>query len=258
VGSHRRHTRSSHNRHDRSSAHRPKTTAATTSLVSSATAYPVIELGKISARTCVYALLVVTLAAGVVAIATENDFALAQQPCQVQLGSPNLSTQQYYFYGGNFQLTLPVSASCSFYAGQLYATASAYDTTYGTNVGIAQTVLSSTYGGYGYIGQLTFTMPTSVQGHLVQFYVSVYGSQNGYYGGYYGSTLLAQTSPTFIVAPTYYQGYPTYPSYPTSPSYQPYPNYPSYYYGPNYYGYYSHYRYYCRSWNNNYCYRPPR
>jgi hypothetical protein len=224
----------------------------------------VIELREISAKTCFHALLVVMLTAGVVAMATDSSLALAQQPCQVQLGSPNFSMQQYYYYGGNFQLTLPVSASCSFYAGQLYATASAYDTTYGANVGIAQAVLSSTYGGYGYIGQLTFTMPTSLQGHLVQFDVSIYGNQNGYYGGYYGSSLLAQASSTYIVTPYYYQGYPTYPSYPTSPSYQPYPNYPSNNYGPNYYWYYSHNRYYyqpyCRSWNNNYyyCYSPHR
>jgi hypothetical protein len=184
----------------------------------------------------------------------------------VQLGSPSVSTQQYYYYGGNFQLTIPVSASCSFYAGQLYATSSAYDTTYETLVGTAQTVLSSTYAGYGYIGQLTFTMPTSVQGHMVQFWVSIYGSQNGYYGGYYGSYPLAQVSSTFIVNPIYYQGYPPYPSYPTYPSYPPYgtypqhpsfPGYPEYYYGPNYYpnGYYV-YHYYCRSWNNNYCFWP--
>jgi len=180
--------------------------------------------------------------------------------------------QQYYYYGGNFQLTLPVSASCSFYPGQLYATGSAYDTTYGMSLGVAQTVLSSTYGGYGYTGQLTFTMSTSVQGHSVQFWVSIYGSQNGYYGGYYGygGSLLAQTSFTFVPNPISYQGYPAYPSYPNYPTYPSYPAYPTnpqspyypgYYNGPNYYWYYYYrngyrYHYYCRSWSNNYCYPP--
>ena len=218
------------------------------------------------------------MAAGVVAIATNNSVAVAQQPCQLQLGEANVSMQQYY-YGGNLQLTLPVSASCSFYAGQLYATGSAYDTTYGTNLGTTQTVLGSTYGGYGYTGQLSFTVPPSAQGHSVQFWVSIYGGQNGYYGGYYGGSgsLLAQASSTFVVNPIYYQGYPAYPSYPSYPNYPTYPSYPSYpsfpqypqypqypyypgyYYGSPYYWFYYRggyrYHYYCRSWsNNNYCY----
>jgi hypothetical protein len=223
----------------------------------------VIELEDKFAKTCTYALLVVMLAVGVVAIATNNSFALAQEPCQVQLGAPNVSTQQYY-YGGNFQLTLPMSASCSFYADQLYATATAYDTTYGTYVGTTQAVLTATYGGYGYTGQLTFTMPASASGDSVQFQVSIYGSQNGYYGGYYGNSLLAQTTSTFVIAPSYYQNYPTYPSYPSYPNYPNYPSYPSNpnypgpYYGQNYYWYYYHngyynQHYYCKSWNNNYC-----
>lgn len=203
------------------------------------------------AKTCAYALLMALLATGVVAVATNNSFALAQ-PCQAQIGSPNVSTLQYYYYGGNFQVSVPVSASCSFYAGQLYASGTAYDTTYNVNIGTANTVLNPTYGGYGYTGQLTFTLPISSQSHSVQFSVSIYGTQNGYYGGYYGN-LLAQTSSTFVIGPSYYQGYPAYPyystpSYPYSSYYPYYPSYPSYpsypYYYSNYYhngGYYYHY-----------------
>jgi hypothetical protein len=219
------------------------------------------------AKTCTYAVLVSLLAIGVVAVATGNNFATAQQPCQVQLGSPTIANQ-YYYYGGNFQLTLPASASCSYYAGQLYATASAYDTNFGTSLGTAQTVLSSTYGGYGYTGQLSFTLPTSASGHSIQFSVSVYGSQNGYYGGYYGSSLLAQTTSTFVVGPSYYQSYPSFPTYPSysTPSYPTYPTYPSYpsnnYYGSPRYsqnqgGYYymgGYYNYYHNSGSyNSYC-----
>jgi hypothetical protein len=219
------------------------------------------------AKTLTYAVLVSVLAIGVLAVASGNSFAAAQQPCQVQLGSPNVSNQ-YYYYGGNFQLTLPVSASCSYYAGQLYATGSAYDTNYGTSVGTTQAVLSSTYGGYGYTGQLTFTLPTSASGHAIQFSVSVYGSQSGYYGGYYGTSLLTQTTSTFVVGPSYYQAYPpssTYPTYPsyTTPSYPTYPSNPSnYYYGnprysSNQAGYYNmggYYNYYHNSGSyNNYC-----
>jgi len=226
------------------------------------TAVTVTELREKIGKTCAYALLVVMLATGVAALASSSGFALAQQPqqpCQVQLGYPNVQTQAYYYYGNIFQLTLPVSASCPFYAGQLYAAGSAYDTAYGMNVGTAQTVLSSTYAGYGYTGQLTFTMPTSVAGRSVQFSVFIYGSQNGYYGGYNGGPPLAQAWSTFTIPSTYYQGYPSYPSLPSYPSY---PYYPGYYYGPNF----SYYYYpYCRSWNyngywnhNDYCYWPRR
>jgi len=221
------------------------------------------------AKTCTYALLITLLAAGVVAIATNNSFVFAQ-PCSAVLGSPSYSSQQYYYYSGTFQITVPVSASCPFYAGELYATGTAYDTTYNTNLGSANTVLNPTYGGYGYTGQLTFTFPTSAQSHSIQFSVSIYSNQNqnqyyGYYGGYYGTSLLAQTSSTFVIGPSYYQGYPTYPAYPSysppsSPYYPTYPYYSGngYYYSSNYYysyyhysGYYHHNRYYCRSWR--YC-----
>jgi hypothetical protein len=220
-------------------------------------------------KSCKYALLVTILAASVVAIAANNSFALAQ-PCQAQLGPPNASTQQYY-YGGNFQVTLPVSATCSFYSGQLYATGTAYDTTYNVNIGAANTALSSTYGGYSYAGQLTFTLPTSAQSHLVQFSVSVYSAQTGYFGG----SLLATTSSTFVVGPSYYQSYPAYPTYPTQscpsyPSYPYYPSNPSYPYSPgwgyysncNYYyyrsgGYYNNNHYYCSPGRNR-CVPPPR
>jgi len=219
------------------------------------------------ARTCTYAALVLMLTVGVVAVGTNPNLVLAQ-PCQAQLGSPNVSSQSYY-YGLNFQVTVPVSASCSFYAGQLYASGTAYDTSYNTNIGTANAVLTSTYAGYGYTGQVTFTLPTSEQSHAVQFSVSVYGTQNGYYGGPYGG-LLAQASATFVVGPSYYQGYPLYPSYtpPSSSSYPTYPAYPAYavnpyYSGSRYYqnqggyyymrGYYNYYHYGGASHNGNYC-----
>jgi len=214
------------------------------------------------AKICSYTLLIAILTAGVVAMATNNTLVLAQ-PCQAQLGPPNVSTPQFYYYGDNFQVSVPVSASCSFYGGQMYATGTAYDTSYNANVGTANTALNPTYGGYGYTGELTFTLPTSSQSHSVLFSVSIYSTQYGYYAGYYGGSLLAQTSATFVVGPSYYQGYPTYPSYSYYPSYPSYPNYPwnGNYYGSNYYNYYPnvgyyYYHYYCRSsrwpWRN-YC-----
>jgi hypothetical protein len=209
------------------------------------------------ARTSTYTALIFILAVGVLAVAANANFVLAQ-PCQAQLGSPSVSPQPYY-YGPDFQVTVPVSASCSFYAGQLYASGTAYDTIYNTNIGTANTVLTSTYAGYGYTGQLTFTLPISEQSRPVQFLVSVYGTQNGYYGGPYGG-LLAQTLATFVVGPSYYQGYPLYPSYtPSTPSYPVYPTYPAYpAYAVNPYNSGSHYyqnqggNYYMRGFYNYY------
>jgi len=232
--------------------------------------WTVIKLKEKLARTCTYAALVLVLTVGVVAVGTNPNLVLAQ-PCQAQLGSPNVSSQPYY-YGLNFQVSVSVSASCSFYAGQLYASGTAYDTTYNANIGTANTVLTSTYAGYGYTGQLTFTLPISEQSRLVQFSVSVYGTQSGYYGGPYGG-LLAQTSATFVVGPSYYQGYPLYPTYTpsyTAPSYPAYPSYPTYpayavnpyNSGPHYYqnqgGYYfmrGYYNYYHNGAprSSNYC-----
>ena len=232
------------------------------------------------AKTCSYAVLVLALAIGVVAVATNNSLALAQ-PCQALLASPNVYGQQYYYYGPNFQVTVPVSATCSFYPGQIYATGTAYDLTYNTNIGTANTVLTPTYSGYASTGQLTFTLPTSAQAHPVQFSVSIYSTPNGYYGGYYGyypGSLVAQTSSTFVVGSNYYQSYPSnpiyssyptpsypiYSSYPTS-SYPTYPTYPSNYYyssprytqnqGGYYYmgGYYNYYHNGGSYNNNNYC-----
>ena len=190
-------------------------------------------------KTCGYSVLVLALAIGIVATATSSSFVLAQ-PCSAIVGSPTVVVQQPYYYSGNFQVTVPVSTSCSFFVGQLYATGTAYDTSYNTNLGTTSEVLTPTYSGYGYTGQLTFTFPTSAQSHSVQFSVSVYTSQNGYYyGGPYGS-LLAQTASTFVIAPSYYQSYPSYPTYPTYPTYPSnYPSYPSYTSTPN--GYYSRY-----------------
>ena len=215
------------------------------------------------AGTCSYAVLILALTIGVVAVATGNNLVSAQ-PCTAQLGSPSALTQQYL----TFQVTVPVSATCPFNAGQLYATGTAYDTVYNSNIGTANTALSGTYGGYGFSGQLLFNLPTSAVSHPVQFSVSIYSAQPGYYQ-YYGGSLLTSTSATFVLGPSYlnsYQNYPypyysTYPTYPTYPGYVYYPgNY--YYYSYPYYnqyrgGYYYYYRnggyYYNHRCSGKYC-----
>ncbi len=204
------------------------------------------------ARTCSYAVLILALAIGVLAVTTSNGLVSAQA-CTAQLGPPTTTNQQYY--GSNLQVTVPVSTSCSYYTPQLFATGTAYDTTYDTNIGTANTVLSVAYGGYGSSGQLQFSLPPSAVSHPVQFSVSIYGSQPGYWQQYYNS-VLTTTSETFVIGPSYlnsYQSYPynptyptyatyptyptysTYPTYPTYPTYRSYPTYPNYYQGNNYY-----------------------
>ncbi len=161
------------------------------------------------ARTCSYLVLVLVLSIGVVAAATSNSLVSAQSSCVAQLGTPTSSLQQYYASG--FQVTLPISYNCPFYNGQVYATGTAYDTTYNSNIGTANTALSSTYGGYGFNGQLQFTLPVSSLSHPVQFSVSIYSTQTGYYQQYYGGSLLTSTSATYVVGPGYVAGYQNYP-----------------------------------------------
>jgi len=205
-------------------------------------------------KTCRYAALIFALIIGVFTLASSNSLVSAQ-PCTAQLGSPSMSVEAYYV--SNFEVTLPVSTACSFYTGPVYAAGTAYDTTYNSNVGTANAVLSANYGGYVFNGQLVFNLPASVQSHSVQFSVSIYSTQTayaqGYYGApYYGGTLLATASETFALEPSVYQnGYPYYPTYP-SYSYPTYPSY-SYYYPGNYYystPYYSGGYYYSNNYNN--------
>jgi hypothetical protein len=210
-------------------------------------------------KKCNYALLIIALTVGIVAVATNGSLVLAD-PCTAQLGYPVMAAQQYY--GSNVQVTVPVSATCSFYAGQLYAVGTAYDATYNSNVGTANTTLNAIYGGSSFSGQLQFNLPISTQTHSVQFSVSIYNAQTGYNQPYYGGAPLAITSETFVVSPSNYQS--SYPYNPLYPSYPYYPGY-NYYYVPYPYhnpnsGSYYHYYYYnggyfnyrhCNNWKNS-------
>ena len=160
------------------------------------------------ASTCAYAVLIAILAAGMVAVATNDNFASAQT-CSAQLGTPSLSSQPYY-YGGTLQVTVPVSASCSAYVGPLYAIGTAYYN--GANVGTGNTALTPSSNGFS--GQLTFNIPTSASYNSLQLSASIYS--NG--------SLLTTASTTYNLN---YSGYP-YSGY--------YPYYP-------YYGYYNGYQY---------------
>ena len=188
-------------------------------------------MGQKYGKTCAYALLTAILVTGVVAIATNNSFVLAQ-PCSAQLGSPNVYAQQYE---SDFEVTVPVSAACSSYTGPLYAIGAAYDN--GVSVGTANTLLNPTYDGSGFSGQLSFTLPISIQYGSLQFSASIYSTQNGYVG-----SLLATTSSTYVFGYSYYPYYSYYPSYPyywNYPNYSSSSNYPSYQHNSGWSSHYS-------------------
>jgi hypothetical protein len=146
-------------------------------------------------------LLALLLAAG---IAIANSPIVSAQSCNVSLGTSSLTSTQYD-YNSYVGVNTPVSVSCSYYAGQLYAVGNAFDTSSNINLGSVSTTLTSTYGGYS--GHLTFRLPPSTFGHEVRLLVSVYGSPYGYYGNSNGQ-LLAQAAQMVKLTVNYQNGYP--------------------------------------------------
>src|SRR5208282_3588808 len=141
--------------------------------------------------------LVFFLAAAVFSASSSPVF--AQTPCIAQTSYPVVSTPQY---NSNIAVTVPVSTSCSYIVGPLFAVGDAYDTTISTDLGTVSTGLSSVGGG-SYTGQLLFSLPTSTLGHTVQFSVSIYNNNNGQSG-----SPLATTSQSITIGASYYQSYP--------------------------------------------------
>ncbi|MGO9645054.1 MAG: hypothetical protein ACLPY5_09935 [Candidatus Bathyarchaeia archaeon] len=122
----------------------------------------------------------------------------AQTPCIAQASYPAVSSPQGNY---NFAVTVPVSASCSYTVGPLYAVGDAYDTTVSTDLGTVSTGLSLVGGG-SYSGQLLFSLPASTVGHTVQFSVSIYNNYNGQSG-----SPLATTSQSITIGSSYNQSY---------------------------------------------------
>ena len=118
--------------------------------------------------------------------------------CTAQLVSP-LSTT---YYNENGQIVVPVSATCSFTGGQLYAVGNAADL-FGTNLGSTNTVLTSVNGGNVFNGQLIFTIPLSIRSDTVQISVSIYSN------GPNGSSLTSAAQTIQVISLSHY-GYPGY------------------------------------------------
>ena len=128
------------------------------------------------AKTRNYAILAIVLIIAIIAVGA-NSSPVAADPCIAQLNYPVMPTAYSY---SNIPIVVPMSATCTtYYSSQLYATGNAYDVTSNVGLGSVSTVLQSTDGGSTFNGQLAFNLPTSTQGHTVQFSVSIYNGQYG-------------------------------------------------------------------------------
>jgi hypothetical protein len=186
------------------------------------------------------------LLAASAAVASNSSLVYAQS-CNASLGTSSLTSTQYY-YNSYLGINTPVSAYCPFYGGQLYAVGDVFDTSANLDLGSVNAMLTPTYGGNTYTGQLLFNLPPSIIGHQLRIMVSVYGGQYGYYGNGNGQ-LLATAGQMVKVNVTYQGSYPNgncymnyncYGYYPNGNCYQKYNCYPNYcsqasYCYPNYY-----------------------
>jgi hypothetical protein len=139
----------------------------------------------------IWMIMAVALAMGVMA-AGINSAPVAADSCTAQLTYPVMPT---VYAGSDVPIVVPLSVTCSTYYGtELYATANAYDTTSGTNLGSVSVNLPSVDGGNVFQGQVSFNLPPSTQGDTAQISASIYATQ-------YGSPITT-TSISFPVAST--------------------------------------------------------
>jgi biotin operon repressor len=131
---------------------------------------------------------------------------VSAQSCAEQLGYSSLSTTQYY-YNSNIAITVPVSATCSYVATQLYAAGNAYDVSSQRNLGSVSTQLTIASGNT-LTGQLVFNLPPSIIGHQLQVTVLVYsGYSYGYGYGGNGVPLATATQLLRVNVNNYQNGY---------------------------------------------------
>jgi hypothetical protein len=166
------------------------------------------------------------------------------QSCNASLGSSSLTSTQYY-YNSYVGINTPVSAYCSSYGGQLYAVGDVFDTSANVDLGSVSTMLTPSYGGNTYMGQLLFSLPPWIVGHQLRIIVSVYGGQYGYGNG--NGQLLAMAGQMVKVNVSYQNGYPNG----NGNCYMNYNCYGNYQNG-NCYQNYNCYQYYCNQ--ASYCY----
>jgi len=147
--------------------------------------------------------IITTLVSGMVYVRS----VAAQSPCVAQISYPFTSTTQNP--NSNVAVTIPVSATCSFNGGQLYAVGDAFDNATNTALGSVLATLPSK-GGNQFNGQLIFIIPAADRGHPVHFEISIYSDQPNINVNFSGgqqaisnTSLLATTSAQFVVMPEF-------------------------------------------------------
>jgi len=118
----------------------------------------------------------------IMAVVAVGNSAVSADPCIVE---PN---SHAYIAPNSISNTsgiiVPVSATCSFVGGQLYAEADAIDTVTNAHAGSAHTVLTSAAGTNFYTGKHVFNVPSQVTGHPLRVSTSIY---SGVYNGPYSN-----------------------------------------------------------------------
>jgi hypothetical protein len=119
------------------------------------------------------------------AVAVGNSPVSAQTGCTIRPSSLAY-TSPNFSYGYNTYVTsgvlVPVSVTCSFVGGQLYAVGSAINPSTNARVDSSAAALSSVYGSDVYTGQLAFSIPPGVTGLKLQISISIYSGAYYRYG----------------------------------------------------------------------------
>ena len=144
-------------------------------------------------KTRIHVIALLAISVTMLILAASNSLVYAQ-PCTATLSEPVIPTQ---YSSSNVPFVIPVSASCTTYYSQLYATGNAYDASTNTGLGTANTILSPVNGGPQFNGQLGFSVLPTSPTDSVQVSVSIYDNQGG--------NLITQTSETVQVGTGAYQ-----------------------------------------------------
>jgi hypothetical protein len=147
---------------------------------------------RISMKTCNLGIILLVL---IMAAVSVGNSPVSADSCNVQTSSLAY-VAPYYDYNYNSGIIVPVSATCSFVGGQLYAVGEATDAS-NARAGSANTVLFSAFGTTIYTGQLVFRRlgPSSnvpeFLGRSLRISISIY---SGVYNGPYSNASPLTTS----------------------------------------------------------------
>ena len=123
-----------------------------------------------------FAIVAIVVLATAVAMSAVSPIS-AMDPCTAQINAPYSTTTRNPY--SNTEVTLPVSVTCAFSGGQLYAVGNAFDSSTGTPLSSVISTLPSVSKGNQFDGQLVFIIPAADSGHHIYFTVSIYsGTSN--------------------------------------------------------------------------------